>query len=260
MNRPSAYSWRSTVALLALVTACTAHRFDNTAQRSGVAEAAGITGVRVTAGAGWLRITGRPGATQIRVSGIAHASSEAFLKQIQLTITRSGSVIEISALVPDQGESSIGQAAALDLSVEVPATMPLDVTDQSGETIIHNVGPLTIVDNGGGLEIEGVTGDLDVTDGSGELQVSDVRGQVHIRDGSGAIYVSNVHGSVDIPKDGSGEVQIADVTGDLTIGSKQSGEVAARDVGGNFVVDAKGSGSIEYHGINGRVSVPIGTR
>lgn len=259
MNRQMPCSWRSTVALLGLITACTAHRFDNTAQRSGVAEAAGVTSVRITAGAGWLRVTGRPGLTQIRVSGIAHASSEAFLKQVRFTVTRSGSVVEVSAQVPDEPQS-IGPAAELDLSVEVPATMALSVTDQSGETIIHNVGPLTIVDTGGGLEIEGVTGDLDVTDGTGELQVSDVNGQVHIRDGAGAIYVSNVHGSVNIPKDGSGEVQVSDVTGDLTIGAKESGEVSARDVGGDFVVNAKGSGSVEYHGIKGRVSVPVHTK
>lgn len=259
MNQWPMHCWRPTVALLTLVAGCTAHRYDNTAQRSGVAEAAGVTDVKVIAGAGWLRITGRPGATQIRVTGIAHASSEAFLKQILLTVTRSGNVVQISAQVPDEPQS-IGEAAALDLTVELPPMLALNITDQSGETIIRNVGPLTIVDNGGGLEIEGVTGDLDVTDGAGELQVSNVRGQVHIRDGSGAIYVSNVHGSVDIPTDGSGEVQVADVTGDLTIGAKQSGEVAVRDVGGNFVVDAKGSGSIEYHGINGHVTVPSRTR
>lgn len=258
MSRQVARWWPITVASTALLVGCTAHRFDNTAQRSGVAEAAGVTSVRMTAGAGWLRVTGRPGLTQIRVSGIAHASSETFLKQIRLTVTRSGSVVEISAQVPDEPQS-IGQAAALDLSVEVPATIALNITDQSGETIIHNVGPLTIVDNGGGLEIEGVTGDLDVTDGAGELQVSDVNGQVYIRDGAGAIYVSNVHGSVHIPKDGSGEIQISDVTGDLTIGAKESGEVSARDVGGNFIVDAQGSGSVEYHGIRGRVSVPVHT-
>ncbi|MGI8507719.1 MAG: hypothetical protein ACR2MQ_00160 [Gemmatimonadaceae bacterium] len=259
MNRQTAQRWRLTVAALAFLSACTAHRYDNTAQRSGVAEAAGVTSVRVIAGAGWLRVAGRPGITQIHVSGIAHASSEAFLEHVRLTVTRSGSVVEISAQVPDEPQS-IGQAAALDLSVEVPSTMALNITDQSGETIIHNVGPLTIVDNGGGLEIEGVTGDLDVTDGAGELQVSDVHGQVYIRDGAGAIYVSNVHGSVNIPKDGSGEIQVSEVTGDLTIGAKESGEVSARDVGGNFVVDAKGSGSVEYHGIKGHVSVPVHTK
>lgn len=244
-----------TVALVLLISACTARRFDITAIRSGMVSAEGVTNIRIATGAGWLRIEGRPGSTQIRATGTAHASSEELLNRIRLSITRSGNDVVITTDVPEYAQP-IGQAAALDLTLEVPMGVPLHVTDASGETIIRNVGPLTIADNTGGLDIEGVMGDLNVRDGSGELQVSAVHGDVHIADGSGSIFISHITGSVTIPTDGSGEIQVADVSGDLTIDSKASGEVAARDVGGNFVVDAKGNGSIEYHGIRGRVSLP----
>ncbi len=244
-----------TVSLLGLSAACRARRYDITETRTGDADATGVTTATISAGAGWLRIEGNPRATTVRATGIAHASSPAILGRIHLSVTRTGNTIQVTADVPDDAQA-IGQAAALDLTIEVPASLALTVRDQSGETIVRNVGPLNIIDEGGGLDIDGVTGDLDIHDGSGELQVADVRGNVRIVDGAGGIYISNVHGSVDIPKDGSGEIQVADVTGSLSIGSKQSGEVAARDVGGNFVVDAKGSGSVEYHGIRGQVTVP----
>lgn len=245
--------------MMALFLGCTARHYDITSKREATADTTGITGVQITAGAGWLRIEGRPGLTQIRASGIAHAASKQLLDQVRLTITRAGSIVSIAATVPPDVEP-VGQAAALDLTIDVPAGLALNVVDRSGETVIRNVGPLAITDYDGGLEIEGVTGDLNVTDGAGDLQVSNVHGHVHIVDGAGAIYVSRINGSVEIPKDGAGEIQVSDVTGDLLIGAKESGEVAARDVGGNFVVDAKGSGSIEYHGIKGHISIPAATK
>lgn len=254
-----ASKWPLAAAIVASAFGCTAHRYDLTATRSETVSSAGATSVKIITGAGWLRIEGRPGATEIRATGTAHANSDTLLKRVRLTVTRVGDVVQIATEVPEDREP-IGQAAALDLTIEVPLTLALDVADESGETIIRNVGPLTITDNGGGLDIEGVTGNLDVTDGAGELQVSDVRGNVRIKDGAGGIYVANVHGSVEIPKDGAGEIQVSDITGDLRIGSKESGEVAVRDVGGNFVVDAKGSGSVEYHGIRGHISVPSGAQ
>ncbi len=256
MKRHVAPAWLISAATTAtLLPACTARNFDLTAVRSGAVAAESVTNVRIAAGAGWLRVEGRPGATQIRAIGTAHASSEELLNRIRLTVTRSGNDVVITTDVPEYAQP-IGQAAALDLTVEVPIAVTLNVTDAGGETIVRNVGPLTIANNSGGLDIEGVTGNLDIKDGSGELQVTDVRGDVRIVDGSGGIYISRVTGSVSIPTDGSGEIQVADVGGDLTIDSKASGEVAARDVGGNFVVDAKGNGSIKYHGIKGHVSLP----
>lgn len=249
-------AWLYTGSAVALASGCTTRHYDVTSKRTGTANGAGATEVRIAAGAGWLRIEGRSGLTQLRASGIAHASSRGLLDQIRLTVTRTGSVVSVVATVPTDVEP-VGQAAALDLTIDVPAGLALRVVDNSGETVIRDVGPLSIADYNGGLEIEGVTGDLDVEDGSGDLQVSNVHGHVHIVDGPGAIYVAHVDGSVDIPTDGAGEIQISDVTGSLSIGPKQSGEVAASDVGGNFIVDAKGSGSIEYHGIKGHVSVPV---
>lgn len=243
------------VALLALATtACTAQHFDQTSPRAGVADAAGVTSVRIIAGAGWLRIEGRSGATQVRATGIAHASSQELLRRIQLTVTRAGDVVTVVATVPPDVQS-IGQAAALDLTIELPPTLALDVADGSGETIVRNVGALTIANTSGNVEIDGVAGPLDLRDGAGDLQAADIRGDVHVIDGGGAMYISNVHGSVRIPVDGAGEVQVAGVSGDLLIGRKQSGEVSVRDVGGDFIVDASGSGSIQYHGVRGHVSV-----
>jgi hypothetical protein len=212
--------------------------------------------VVVTSGAGWLRIQGHPGFDRIQARGVAHASSEAFLAATTLGVSQRGDTVFVAAVTPADTGSAAGPPG-LDLTIDVPGDVALDVTDASGETIIHDVGPLRLATSGtGGVEIDGVRGALDAVDGPGDFQAANVHGDVRIRDGSGAIYLSNIAGSVDIPVDGAGEIQVADVTGSVHVGAKSSGEVSARNIGGDLLVDATGSGSVEYHDVQGRVALP----
>lgn len=231
---------------------------DITSDRSSTVPLIGVRVVRVVAGAGWLRIDGHAGFTQMRARGVAHASTAALLEQVKLDVTRAGDTLVVTGSVPADA-TSVGQPAALDLTIDVPDNMALDVTDQSGETVIRDVGPLRITAGGqGGLSIDGVNGPLDVHDGPGDMEALNVRGDVHVVDGAGNMYITNVHGSVFIPSDGSGEIQLAEVTGDVTVGSKTSGDVSVRNVDGDLSVAASGNGSIEFHDVRGRVRIPNG--
>lgn len=252
----SSLRWWVALALTAGAGGCRLRHLDLTADRAATTSAAGVRVLVVRSGAGWLRIQGHPGFDRIQARGTAHASSERFLAAIQLGLTRSGDTVIVNALTPlDTG--SVAGPQGLDLSIDLPSDVALDVTDASGETIIHDVGPLRLATSGtGGVEVDGVAGTLTAVDGPGDFQASNIKGDVQIHDGGGAIYLSNVAGSVDIPVDGSGEIQVADVTGNVHVGAKTSGEIAARNIGGDLRVDATGTGSVEYHDVKGRVTVP----
>jgi hypothetical protein len=246
--------------LIASASGCTLRHLDLTAERSARVQASGVRAIVVTTGAGWLRIQGHPGYPEVRAVGTAHASSGSLLTSVELTVIRRGDTVFVASTVP-RDTGSVAGPAALDLTLDLPGDIPLDVTNGSGETVIRDVGPLRLATVGtGGVEIDGVGGALDVVDGPGDLQASHVRGDVRIRDGDGEIYLSSIAGSVNIPVDGAGEIQVADVTGSVHVGAKSSGEVSARDVGGDLLVDATGSGSVEYHDVKGRVALPQGKR
>lgn len=248
--------WVIALALIATSAGCRLRHLDLTADRSATAEADGVHVLVVNSGAGWLRIQGHPGLNRVQARGIAHASSEHFLAAIRLDVTRSSDTVFVNAVTPvDTG--AVAGTPGLDLTLDIPADIAVNVTDASGETIIHDVGPLRIATSGtGGVEIDGVAGPLDAVDGAGDFQAANVRGDVTLRDGGGGIYLSSIAGSVNIPMDGAGEIQVADVTGSVTVGSKSSGEIAVRNVGGDLLVSPSGSGSVEYHDVKGRVAIP----
>jgi len=207
----------------------------NTAPRSAALPVAGATRIVVIGRAGTLKVAGRAGATEVRATGTACASSKSDLAGIQLRATRRGGEIRIEAEVP---EASFGMWSErkLDFEVSLPTNVPVKVVDGSGGLVIENTAALEVNDGSGELTIRHVAGNLEVNDGSGAMTIEDVAGTVRIHDGSGGIDVHRVTGSV-ILNDGSGSV---DVT----------------DVGGDFIVESKGSGHVNYARIKGKVDVP----
>jgi hypothetical protein len=254
-------TWTAVVLALLIPGRIRAQDDAYTAPRNAVVNAAGARSIRVVAGAGFLHINGRPGLTQVRVTGVARASSRRMLDEIKLQAERQGDVVLIKMVVPD-GASSFwnlfhgNYSQALDLTIDVPVSTPLDVTDGSGETTIKGTGPVTIVDGSGDLEVAGITGKVDITDGSGNITIHGVDGDVHVDDGSGNIDANNVTGNFTIGADGSGSVDIASVGGTMRIDAKGSGPVNVSRVGGDFIVDSKGSGNIDYNTVKGTVSIP----
>ena len=242
-------------ALFMLSGGCTLRRMESSATRTAHVPVAGATVVVLDVGAGYLRVQGASSATEVLVTGTAHAATAAALDEIQVDTRRVGDTIFVSSAIPPS-RNQPGAAAALDLMVQLPSSLALDVTDSTGESTFRNVGAMRLRHGDGGLDVDSVGGKLDITDGGGDMIVANVRGDVHIMDGGGSIYLSNIAGSVTIPQDGSGEIQLSNIGGDVTVGSKASGEVAAREVGGNLVVRANGNGSIEYRDVKGHVSVP----
>jgi hypothetical protein len=238
-----------------------AQRADYTAPRNAVVNAAGAKMIKVSAGAGFLHINGRTGISQVRVTGVAGASSRRLLDEIQLQAERQGDVVVVKMVIPEHDASFWdlfrgGSTQYLDLTIEVPTTTPLDVDDGSGELTIRGTGPVTLSDGSGDLEVSGVTGNVRITDGSGNMTVSGVDGDVYIDDGSGDIVAHNVTGNFTVGEDGSGGIDVTGVSGTMRVENKGSGTVHVSRIGGDFIVNNKGSGSIDYDTVKGTVSIP----
>ena len=226
------------LSVLALPGAVSAGPFDcsQEAQRRVSAPAAGITKVVIVGRAGTLRVRGQ-NVAEITAAGTACASERDDLDRIQLRSEREGSELRIEAVIPDNSSFfGFGSEGKLDFEVTLPRGTAVSVTDGSGSARISDVGPLTVTDGSGELEIRGVSGSLKVRDGSGSLDIAEISGDVEVVDGSGSMDLRRIGGSV-VVTDGSGSIAVFDVRGGLDVRSD-------------------GSGGVDYSRVSGEVRVP----
>lgn len=244
-----------------------------TAPRRAATPAAGITKVVIHGEAGFLKVVGTQGATQIVADGIACTSEDDFLPRMNLTLRKVGSELHVDAHIPDKAVVFGFFSARLDFTVMMPAGLPVSIDDGSGALTVTNVGATSIEDGSGSIEVRGVRGSLSINDGSGSIDVDTVAGNVSIEDGSGEITVKNAAGTVEIEDgsgaitvtraeslrirdDGSGSITAEHVRRDVIIDEDGSGAIDVADVGGNFTVGRKGSGGIDHVRVAGRVELP----
>jgi len=230
----------------------------NEAPRNATVPVGGARVVRIDAGAGFLRVEGRDGLNEVRVRGTARVEGRGRLQDIRLIAERREGEVYIKADIPknDTDDWRDGSLLALDMIIEVPRTMRLDVEDTSGEASFFNTGALTLDDGSGAIEVRGMRGNLEIDDGSGEIQIDGVDGDVRISDGSGEIDARKVTGDFTVADDGSGGIRVRDVSGTMRVGSDGSGNIDVDGIGGDFVVDSDGGGGIRYDTVKGRVSIP----
>lgn len=215
--------------------------------------------LRLDAGSGSLSVEGRSGLSQVQAVGTACASDEGYLQDLQLTLERAGNDIVLTAHYPDRSDRRRwggNDYARIDLVVEIPMDMAVNVDDSSGEMEISGTGALDIRDSSGGIVVDQASGPVTIDDSSGGITVRAVRGDVDVEDSSGDVDLSDVTGSVRL-RDGSGSVQVEQVTRDVIVDRDGSGSITVRDVGGDFAVRADGSGGIRYSGVQGNVDVPV---
>lgn len=212
--------------------------------------------LELDAGSGELVVEGVQGAGEVRVVATLCASDDERLSGLDVSLERSGEGVRLETRYPSrEGRGEDRAYARIDLRVDVPRGMAADLRDSSGAMRIAGVGPLTIDDRSGEIEVVGVDGDVRMDDGSGEIALRDVAGSVEIEDGSGEMEIRDVQGSVRLT-DGSGSIEVRDVDRDVRVVRDGSGSIEVHEVGGDFVVERDGSGSIRFSGIRGRVEVP----
>ena len=226
--------------------------------RSARVNARGASRIVIVGRAGWLRVEGKEGSSEVIAEGTARAPRTDLLREIKLTGTREGDVVRIVVDMPNMEhrdwDSSWDSGPALDLTVTVPNNIPVEIEDSSGDLRVIGTAALDVDDNSGGVEIRDVSGALRVRDGSGELEIQNVRGDVTIDDGSGEIDVRDVTGSVTL-RDGSGSITARTVGGSVYVERDGSGGIRVVDVGGDLTVERSRKRGLSYSGVKGRIRV-----
>lgn len=241
-------------ASLLLAGASAADDCSHKATRNGDADAAGVKRVVIVAEAGDLLVRGKSGSGQITARGEACAGSAAQLDRIQIETRKSGDTLTIVARVDREKDWGWSDNAWMDLDIELPSALEVEIEDGSGDTVLRDLGKVRLEDGSGDVRIDKVA-DLRLNDGSGDIEI-DGAGAVDIEDGSGDILVRAARGNVMIDEDGSGDIDINGVGGSVTVRDDGSGSIYVADVRGDFTVDSDGSGEIEHKNVTGKVSIP----
>lgn len=249
-----------------------------TADRAAGIDARGVSKVIIRAGAGDMKVLGRTSAQRIEARGVACATKQDLLDAIQISVRREGDVVIVETTLPqDKSEGwsfSKNDYAYIDLGIALPASLPVEATDSSGDAEFEDLSAITLQDSSGDLELRRIAGLADigdssgditvatagsvrVRDSSGDIELEDVGGDVEVTlDSSGDIHVTRVGGAVRVRQDSSGSIRIEDVKASVQVDSDSSGDIHAGRVSGDFTVGEDSSGSISHESIGGRVIIP----
>lgn len=247
--------------LLTILVAGGAHAWDCAYEKDIdiTLDLAGSELLSVAAAAGDLTITGQAGTTAARVRGKLCVSEEEWLNEAEVH-TESGRKASIAVSLPGTGGWGFvfDRYAYVDLDIEVPADLALDIRDSSGDVTVRGTGPVAIQDSSGDLELEDVAGGAVLKDSSGDIELRRIGGDVTVRqDSSGDIHGRDIRGSVLIEHDSSGEIRFEAVSGDYVVEQDSSGDIVADTVGADFRVLRDGSGEVRHAAVSGEVEVPL---
>ena len=218
---------------------------------------ADITKINVEAAAGSLDIRGDAGRDNVRIKARLCASEEDILSGLDVTSTIASGEATIVTRFPDKSSwSRRDYSAHIDLTLTVPASVPMDVMDSSGRADISNVAALSIKDSSGDLEIKKVAGDVDILDSSGDMELVEIGGNVELKDSSGDIEIRDVGKGVVIVADSAGDIEVHDVARSVVIERDSSGSIKVENVRGDFIVGRDSSGDIRYEKVAGKVELP----
>ena len=222
-------------------------------------DVSGSQSLAIFAAAGDLEIAGVSSSDEVRIRGKICVSEEHWLDEARLE-TSSGDRAEINVVLPDvSGGWSLwgSKYAYMDLELEVPDSLALELRDSSGDIGIEDISALWLQDSSGDIEIRNVAGLVEIKDSSGDIEVRGLKGDFTIiSDSSGDIRGSDIEGNVLVESDSSGEIWFTEVRKDVVVGQDSSGDIIAENVGGDFRVLKDSSGTIHSENISGEVEIP----
>jgi len=223
-----------------------------------------ISKLFIDCGSGYLIITGNKSLNEIRVKAdiefdnVDPDEAEKILnKYMELYLKERGNRAELVSRIERRGSffSSLfsGHGSfTINLEVEVPMNMQIDVDDGSGYIKIMNTeGDIYIDDGSDYIEIHNINGKVEIDDGSGDIDIYDVKGNVEVDDGSGDIDIRNVIGDIYLD-DGSGSITVEEIDGNVRV-DDGSGSITIEGVDEDVIIEDDGSGSVSIKDIAGNV-------
>lgn len=219
---------------------------------------AGSEALVILAAAGDLRVRGTPNSERASIQGKVCTSRKEWLADSRVE-TSGGKRAEIAVVLTAEDGWSLrhNHYLKLDLELEVPDNLALEIRDSSGGMDVSGVGALTVEDSSGSITIEDTLGPVTIDDSSGGIYLSDIGSDVTINsDSSGEIRGSYINGNVLVRRDGSGEIDFSDVTQSVIVERDSSGGIFVNRVGGDFRVERDGSGEIDARNVKGEVDIP----
>lgn len=213
----------------------------------------------VLAVAGDLRVRGIPGSQSAVIKGRVCSSKEAWLSESRVDATGGKAARIVVELPEHESDWSLTgwNYLYLDLELEVPDHLSLEIKDSSGDIEISGVGAVAIRDSSGDIDIEDSIGPVTVQDSSGDIELNDIKRDVIIEsDSSGDIRGSDIQGTVLVVSDSSGDISFRDVGENFIVESDSSGDISANRIGGDFRVERDGSGEIDARNVTGKVEIP----
>lgn len=230
---------RSKFLIVSLVILCTTSALAFEKVKDLSLDAEGIQTLAIECGSGFLKVKGKESSRVIEVraeivrKGKSDKDADEYIqKNVILKLEREGSK---AVLVSKFKNKLFSGNRVINLTVNVPKNISIDVKDGSGEITVQDItGDVSIDDGSGTITIDDIQGHVKIDDGSGTLSVRKVEGNVSIDDGSGTIDVRDVSGTV-VVDDGSGSIRIEGVGGDVHIKDDGSGSLSIRDVKGKVI-------------------------
>ncbi|OOG36278.1 DUF4097 family beta strand repeat-containing protein [Rhodanobacter sp. C05] len=219
---------------------------------------AGVRAVQIEVHSQNLHLTGSDNGKGLTLTGRACASDKAALDGLQVTQRRDGDQL----LLDIGGDNHVSfnlfgsSYANLDVTVQMPASLPATVSVGSGDADVSGLQQLQSNVGSGDLHVRKVSGKFATSVGSGDVDATDV-GSLELGSvGSGDFKAAGITGDAKVGSIGSGDVVLRKVGGSVRADTLGSGDLTVSDVAGDFSLGAKGSGDVSHSGVKGKVSVP----
>lgn len=178
----------------------------------------------------------------------AASQAPALLERLRVSLRReTGRIVIASEAVED--ENAPLPEHRIDLVVQCPRSMPVEVHATHGLTYLSGLSSAVTVSQGAGtLAVQNITGPLTLDNRDGRIQTTDCKGELAITVRRGDALVRRHSGPVRIEGEGS-PIRVEAVSGDMYI----------RDTGNDIRILAQDglSGSIDAQVIGGNVSLAL---
>ncbi len=218
----------------------------------------GVRAVQIDVHSHDLHLIGSDSSKGLSLDGRACASAQAALDGLQVTQRRDGDRLLIDLGGNNHFSFSLfgSSYANLEVTVQLPANLPVTVSVGSGDADVRGVQQLQSLVGSGDLHVHSVGGKFGASVGSGDIDATDI-GSLDLGSvGSGDFKADGIKGDARIGSIGSGDAVLRRVGGSVRADTLGSGDLTVSDVSGDFTLGAKGSGDVSHTGVSGKVSVP----